>query len=57
MRLVWLMPGLGGFMKYRATRERMPLWVKLALAILGICAIVYVSGALMVDEMLGVKAR
>jgi hypothetical protein len=35
----------------------MPLWVKLALAILGICAIVYVSGALMVDEMLGVKAR
>lgn len=51
------MPGLGGFMKYRATRERMPLWVKLALAILGICAIVYVSGALMVDEMLGVKAR
>ena len=43
-------------MKYRAVRERMPLWVKLALAILGIIAIVYVSGVLMVDEMLGTKS-
>ncbi len=51
------MPGSGEFMKYRAARERMPLWVKLALAILGIVAIAYVSGALMIDEMLGVKAR
>lgn len=44
-------------MRYRAARERMPLWVKLALAILGIGAIAYVSGALMIDELLGVKAR
>jgi hypothetical protein len=50
------MPGSGGFMKYRAARERMPLWVKVALAILGIGVIAYVSGAVMVDQMLGVKA-
>jgi hypothetical protein len=43
-------------MKYRQVRERMPLWVKLALAILGIGAIAYISGALMIDEMLGIKA-
>ncbi len=43
-------------MKYRAVRERMPLWVKLALAILGIGVVVYVSGVLMVDEMLGIKS-
>lgn len=42
-------------MKYRAVRERMPLWVKLALAILGVGAIIYVGGVFMIDEMLGVK--
>lgn len=44
-------------MKYLPVRERMPFWVKLALALLGIGAIGYLSGAFMIHEMFGVKAK
>ena len=39
-------------MKYRPMRESMPLWVKLALAGIAVGTILYVSGAIVIEEML-----
>jgi hypothetical protein len=44
--------GLGGRMKQLQSRETSPLWVWLAFVLLGLGAIAYLTGYLMIEEMI-----
>ena len=44
--------GLGGRMKQLQPRESSPLWVWLAFLLIGLGAIAYLTGYLMIEEMI-----
>jgi hypothetical protein len=45
-------PGFGGHMKRLQPRESSPLWVWLAFVLIGLGAIAYLAGYLMIEEMI-----
>jgi hypothetical protein len=47
-----VLPGFGGRMKQLQPRESSPLWVWLALVLIGLGAIAYLTGYLMIEEMI-----
>jgi hypothetical protein len=46
------LPGLGGAMKLRQPREAMPLMVWIAFALMAIGTVVYLTGFLIIEDIL-----
>jgi hypothetical protein len=47
-----VLPDFGGRMKQLQPREASPLWVWLALVLIGLGSIAYLTGYLMIEEMI-----